>query len=227
VMDPRMNFSEYRRNLHSLSCPCVPFLGVYLTDLTFIEDGNQTWIDLEAEQLGHAGSYPAVRVVNFDKFARIASKIREIQTHQTYSYSIHPLPEVISWIEGRLAEHKDQDVEVLYSRSLELEPRLGSSTSAVNAIESKGDRSVTSSPRATPVLTSPLRDLGYESEPGLPNLCPNHQEQLCDSSACEEDKENTPTPQTKPVRRWSVSSTKKLEQAFARTLRVDPLPSPD
>ncbi|KAK9460246.1 ras guanine nucleotide exchange factor domain-containing protein [Lipomyces oligophaga] len=40
VMDSSRNFGEYRAMLHLISPPCVPFFGVYLTDLTFIEDGN-------------------------------------------------------------------------------------------------------------------------------------------------------------------------------------------
>lgn len=37
----RDNYKNYRDGLHSISPPCVPYLGVYLTDLTFIEDGNE------------------------------------------------------------------------------------------------------------------------------------------------------------------------------------------
>ncbi|ORX36539.1 ras GEF, partial [Piromyces finnis] len=40
TMDRNKNFSTYREQLHSVNPPCVPFLGVYLTDLTFIDDGN-------------------------------------------------------------------------------------------------------------------------------------------------------------------------------------------
>ena len=34
------NRHAYRRALAQAAQPCVPYLGVYLTDLTFIEDGN-------------------------------------------------------------------------------------------------------------------------------------------------------------------------------------------
>ncbi|KAK7203328.1 ras guanine nucleotide exchange factor domain-containing protein [Myxozyma melibiosi] len=40
LIDSSRNFGEYRTMLHLISPPCVPFFGVYLTDLTFIEDGN-------------------------------------------------------------------------------------------------------------------------------------------------------------------------------------------
>lgn len=34
------SYKRYRNHVLSVSPPCVPFLGVYLTDLTFVEDGN-------------------------------------------------------------------------------------------------------------------------------------------------------------------------------------------
>lgn len=37
LMDSKGNFKVYREELHTKDPPCVPFLGLYLTDLTFIE----------------------------------------------------------------------------------------------------------------------------------------------------------------------------------------------
>lgn len=37
LMAPKGNFKVYREELHTKDPPCVPFLGRYLTDLTFIE----------------------------------------------------------------------------------------------------------------------------------------------------------------------------------------------
>ncbi|KAJ1560088.1 hypothetical protein HK405_008279 [Cladochytrium tenue] len=44
TMDSTKNFSRYRDTLHSANPPCVPFLGCYLTDLTFIEDGSPNYL---------------------------------------------------------------------------------------------------------------------------------------------------------------------------------------
>ncbi|RCH91014.1 hypothetical protein CU098_004780, partial [Rhizopus stolonifer] len=38
--DSQRNFAEYRQRLKTTVAPCLPFLGVYLTDMTFIDDGN-------------------------------------------------------------------------------------------------------------------------------------------------------------------------------------------
>jgi len=50
IMDRDRNYSTYREQLHSINPPCVPFLGVYLTDLTFIEDGNNDYIPRKDEE---------------------------------------------------------------------------------------------------------------------------------------------------------------------------------
>lgn len=40
LMSPQKSFSNYRNALRACKPPAVPYLGVYLQDLTFIEDGN-------------------------------------------------------------------------------------------------------------------------------------------------------------------------------------------
>ena len=39
-MSHSSSYKVYRNTLHSECMPCLPYIGVYLTDLTFIEDGN-------------------------------------------------------------------------------------------------------------------------------------------------------------------------------------------
>ncbi|KAJ1982201.1 hypothetical protein H4R33_005081 [Dimargaris cristalligena] len=43
ITDPDRNFATYRARIRQQPPPCLPFLGVYLTDLTFTDDGNQTF----------------------------------------------------------------------------------------------------------------------------------------------------------------------------------------
>jgi hypothetical protein len=38
------NHAYYRRLLESVRLPCVPYLGLFLSDLTFIEDGNPSFV---------------------------------------------------------------------------------------------------------------------------------------------------------------------------------------
>ncbi|KAG0347911.1 hypothetical protein BG004_006560 [Podila humilis] len=41
-----MNYSVYRAKLKTVQAPCIPFLGLYLTVIAYIEDGNSTYKEL-------------------------------------------------------------------------------------------------------------------------------------------------------------------------------------
>src|SRR3990167_1564786 len=67
LMNHKSSYRTYRSTLHSSSTPIIPFLGVYLTDLTFIEDGNPNYVS---------------GLINFSKCQKIASVISEIVRYQ-------------------------------------------------------------------------------------------------------------------------------------------------
>lgn len=54
------NYAEYRANLRHAQPPCLPFLGVYLTDITFCHEGNPTHRPSLLE--------PSLRLINFDRY---------------------------------------------------------------------------------------------------------------------------------------------------------------
>ncbi|RIA92760.1 ras guanine nucleotide exchange factor domain-containing protein [Glomus cerebriforme] len=109
IMNSTKNFAEYREMLHSINPPCVPFFGLYLTDLTFIEDGNPDFLK-NSNQL-----------INFSKRMKTADVIREIQQYQSVPYNLFPVQEIQNFINNNLEESKD--VKDLYELSLSLEPR--------------------------------------------------------------------------------------------------------
>ncbi|KAF9405425.1 hypothetical protein BGZ94_003544, partial [Podila epigama] len=43
-----LNYSVYRAKLKTVQSPCIPFLGLYLTVIAYIEDGNSTYKELTA-----------------------------------------------------------------------------------------------------------------------------------------------------------------------------------
>ncbi|ORY86258.1 cell division control protein [Protomyces lactucae-debilis] len=104
------NFSAYRETLHSHQPPCVPFLGVYLTDLTFIEDGN-------AHTLNHKGR----EYISFSKRQKTAEVIREIQQYQHVPYALQPLPDIQKYITSCL--DLTREISDMWDLSLEREPR--------------------------------------------------------------------------------------------------------
>jgi son of sevenless-like protein len=82
-------------------------LGVYLTDLTFIEDGIPSLTPSE--------------LINFNKRAKTAEVIRDIQQYQNVPYLLQPVPELQDYLLSNL--QAAGDVHDMYDRSLEIEPR--------------------------------------------------------------------------------------------------------
>ncbi|KAI9373685.1 ras guanine nucleotide exchange factor domain-containing protein [Aspergillus egyptiacus] len=107
LMASTKNFGEYRETLHLANPPCIPFFGVYLTDLTFIEDGIPSLTPSE--------------LINFNKRTKTAEVIRDIQQYQNSPYLLTPVSELQDYILSNL--QSAGDVHDMYDRSLEIEPR--------------------------------------------------------------------------------------------------------
>ncbi|KAF3931814.1 hypothetical protein ABW19_dt0200874 [Dactylella cylindrospora] len=119
VVDVSKNFTELRNRLRNQMPPCLPFLGTYLTDLTFADDGNP---DKRAFPDEDPKSPSAI---NIDKYQRITKMILELQNFQV-PYPIQEVPELQYWIEYQmklLRESGFGDVQKLYRQSLAVEPR--------------------------------------------------------------------------------------------------------
>lgn len=108
LMGSTKNFNEYRESLHKANPPCIPFFGIYLTDLTFIEDGIP-------------GVIKKTQLINFAKRAKTAEVIRDIQQYQNVPYGLQPVPELQDYILRNM--QSAGDVHEMYERSLQVEPR--------------------------------------------------------------------------------------------------------
>jgi len=86
-------------------------IGVYLTDLTFIEDGNAD----------HLKTSSSTELINFSKHQKTAEVILEIQQFQKHLYALTEVPELQSFIIENFRENQDEND--LYEMSLLLEPR--------------------------------------------------------------------------------------------------------
>lgn len=125
LVEPSQNNKVLRTRLHDHVPPCLPFLGMYLTDLTFVDIGNPATKQMslgESEDDANSG----LTVVNFDKHTRTAKIIGELQRFQI-PYRLQELPDMQDWIAGqvrRVREGDQANVQVTYYRkSLLLEPR--------------------------------------------------------------------------------------------------------
>ena len=122
IIDIRKNYSTLRRRLETPTAPCLPFLGVYLTDLTFVMAGNPKRRDLPGSASDNGD---AVSVINFDMYMRLAKIVSHLQKYQV-PYNLRVVPEMQLWMKdhmSRMRASHDHIVALLHKRSLLLEPK--------------------------------------------------------------------------------------------------------
>jgi len=154
VMHSTMNFSIYRERIHTVSLPCLPFLGtplpppfplarvvfcflggnvlipgVYLSDLTFIEDGNPNMLRNND------------KLINFSKRMKTAEVMRDLQQYQTVPYPFVRVNELQMWLDNELTN--SSEILELYDLSTQVEPR------------EREDEKMYPSPKKTSPLVSP------------------------------------------------------------------------
>ncbi|XP_071116557.1 ras-specific guanine nucleotide-releasing factor 2-like [Haliotis cracherodii] len=99
-------FKNMREALHRCDPPCIPYLGMYLTDLSFIEEGTPNFTE--------------DGLVNFSKMRMIAHVIREIRLFQQTWYRIEHHSRVTNYLLDPL---NLLDEEQTYKASLGIEPK--------------------------------------------------------------------------------------------------------
>lgn len=139
IVNVGRNYAVLRKRLENHVAPCIPFVGIYLTDLTFVDVGNQTTRQLP----GDGGADSGISVINFDKHMRTAKIIGQLQRFQV-PYPLAPVPEMQEWMQSQIERVRDSDqsnVQNYYRRSLLLEPRETKQNSPIADNESvKGFR---------------------------------------------------------------------------------------
>ncbi|OWF45269.1 Ras-specific guanine nucleotide-releasing factor 1 [Mizuhopecten yessoensis] len=99
-------FKNMRDALHRCDPPCIPYLGMYLTDLSFIEEGTPDNTD--------------EGLVNFSKMRMIAHVIREIRLFQQTPYRIEHHVRITNYL---LDPNRLLGDDRTYKASLEIEPK--------------------------------------------------------------------------------------------------------
>ncbi|XP_046719963.1 ras-specific guanine nucleotide-releasing factor 1 isoform X2 [Silurus meridionalis] len=100
-------FKNLREALKNCDPPCVPYLGMYLTDLAFIEEGTP--------------NYTEDNLVNFSKMRMISHIIREIRQFQQTAYKIDHQFKASLYL---LDSSNVMDEESMYEASLRIEPKV-------------------------------------------------------------------------------------------------------
>lgn len=84
-MSNENNFATYRKELKESPKPCVPYIGIFLTDLVFVEDGNQDFKE-------------GTLLMNVKKLRFAASIMFSLEKCRGGTYHLTPLPQIQSYL---------------------------------------------------------------------------------------------------------------------------------
>ncbi|KNC51938.1 ral guanine nucleotide exchange factor [Thecamonas trahens ATCC 50062] len=111
VMSMTHNYRAYRDKLKSAAPPLIPYLGVSLQDLTFIDDGNESFVQ----------KVDGAHLVNMAKHRMTYEVVADLLSFRSGSaYVFHPVPTIQTYL-AHAAPKWDENK--CYSMSLEHEPR--------------------------------------------------------------------------------------------------------
>lgn len=111
VVSSDKNYMVMRSTLRTLQPPIMPYLGLFLQDLTFCDEGNRNYIS--TANGGH-------QLVSFEKRLAYAKIIQDIMLFQSVGYDhLVPVPE----IQRYLIRFHPLSSDKMYARSLIVEPR--------------------------------------------------------------------------------------------------------
>ena len=120
ITDHGRNYGVLRQRLNNHVASCIPFVGMILTDLTFVDAGNPMTRELPGES-----GQDRMSVINFDKHMKTAKIIGQLQSFQV-PYRLAAVPEMQDWMDAQIQRVRASDqanVQSQYRRSLLLEPR--------------------------------------------------------------------------------------------------------
>jgi len=103
------NYKNLRNALHTLQPPCIPYLGMYLTDLTFINDGIPLYL-------------PDSCLINFDKCRKVSASVLEIMQYQQTPFCLSPVEDIQSFL-TQVEKYNTMTEDEFYKHSLTLEER--------------------------------------------------------------------------------------------------------
>jgi len=106
------NFKNLREHLKTVMPPCIPYLGMFLTDLTFIDTGNPDMLKREDS---------SSELINFVKYRRTASVIKQLQHFQQTGFSLEVVQELRDYLNNVKETNINEDMA--YKLSLNFEAR--------------------------------------------------------------------------------------------------------
>lgn len=98
------NFREAMNQNYTSGKPCAPYMGIYLKDLVFLDDGQPTYLDNK---------------INYLKCMQTYNIMFQILRFQTREYKIAQNPVIVR----EITNFKNVDDDSLYKMSLQVQPR--------------------------------------------------------------------------------------------------------
>jgi son of sevenless len=99
------SFKTLRNYVRVQTPPLLPYIGLYLTDLTFIEDGNPKYID---------------GLINFEKCRLFSNMIRNLQLYQNLRFNFEKCTDLYQL----LKDIKSLEDDEMYEESLKIEGKI-------------------------------------------------------------------------------------------------------